>query len=53
MKSNDVLKNGKDKYWYIKKLKQFNKTVFFLMNEKEHCKQPIEIVFENKLPNAS
>ena len=33
MKSNDVIKNGKDKFWESKKLKQFNKTVFSIKKE--------------------
>lgn len=33
MKSNDVIKIGRDKFWYSKKLKQFNKTVFSIKKE--------------------
>lgn len=50
MKSNDVIKNGKDKFWESKKLKQFNKTVFFLIDKTE---KPIEIIFENEILKAS
>lgn len=31
MKSNEIIKNGKEKYWVTKKLKQHNKTVFSLL----------------------
>ena len=52
MKSNDVLKNGKDKFWFTRKLKQFNKTIFSLidLNQNESHKIPI---FPQKLSNAS
>ena len=33
MKSNDVIKNGKNKFWDTKKLRQFNKTVFSIKKE--------------------
>jgi replicative DNA helicase len=50
MKSNDILKDGKNKFWGSKKLKQFNKTVFFLIDTIE---KPIEIIFENEILKAS
>lgn len=54
MKSNDVLKNGKDKFWESKKLKQFNKTIFILINsEQDNHKKPIELIFENKMIKVS
>lgn len=42
MKSNDVLKNGKDKFWYSKKLKQFNKTVFYIKKECLDVEYPLD-----------
>jgi replicative DNA helicase len=54
MKSNDVIKAGKDKFWYSKKLKQFNKTIFFLFDSMQNStNKPIEIVFEDKVLKAS
>ena len=54
MKSNDVLKNGKNKFWESKKLKQFNKTIFILINSKQvNHKKSIELVFENEILKAS
>lgn len=47
MKSTDVLKNGKDKFWESKKLKQFNKTIFLLIDQNKDFNKPIKIVFEN------
>lgn len=53
MKSNDVLKNGKDKFWESKKLKQFNKTVFLLIEQRKNFNKAIEIVFDNEVLKAS
>lgn len=53
MKSNDVIKNYTNKYWYSKKLKQFNKTIFLLIEERKNFDEAIEIVFDNELRNAS
>jgi replicative DNA helicase len=52
MKSNDLIKAGKNKFWYSKKLKQFNKTVFSLIdyNQNELSKR---ITFIEKIPNVS
>lgn len=51
MKSNDVIKTGKDKFWYSKKLKQFNKTIFSLV---DYDHDLINITtFQRKIPNAS
>ena len=47
MKSNDVIKAGKDKFWYSKKLKQFNKTIFILINLKQ------DNILEDELRKAS
>lgn len=51
MKSNDLIKAGKNKFWYSKKLKQFNKTVFSLV---DYDQDLINITtFQKKVPNAS
>lgn len=51
MKSNDLLRAGKNKFWYSKKLKQFNKTVFSLV---DYDQDLINITtFQKKVPNAS
>lgn len=47
MKSNDVIKAGKNKFWYSKKLKQFNKTIFILINLKQ------DNILEDELRKAS
>jgi replicative DNA helicase len=53
MKSNDILKAGKDKFWGSKKIKQYNKTIFFLIEQTNNFNKAIEIVFENELLKAS
>ena len=53
MKSNDILKAGKDKFWGSKKIKQYNKTVFFLIEQTNNFNKAIEIVFENEVLKAS
>ena len=53
MKSNDVIKNGKNKFWDTKKLRQFNKTIFFLIEQTNNFNKPVEIIFENEILNAS
>ena len=53
MKSNDILKAGKNKFWDTKKLKQFNKTIFFLIERTNNFNKPIEIVFENEIRKVS
>lgn len=53
MKSTDVLKNGKDKFWESKKLKQFNKTIFLLIDQNKDFNKPIKIVFENEVRKVS
>lgn len=53
MKSNDVIKNGKNKFWDTKKLRQFNKTIFFLIEQTNSFNKPVEIIFENEILNAS
>jgi replicative DNA helicase len=54
MKSNDVIKTGRDKFWYSKKLKQFNKTVFILINfEQNSYRKPIEFTIENEMLKVS
>ena len=45
MKCNSIINNGKNKYWETKKLKQFNKTVFYLKNSENTSK--VEIKFDN------
>ena len=53
MKSNDILKAGKNKFWNTKKLKQFNKTIFFLIEQTNNFNKPIEIIFENEILKVS
>lgn len=52
MKSNDVIKIGRDKFWYSKKLKQFNKTVFSLIDNNQNKLSNIT-TFHKKIHNAS
>lgn len=52
MKSNDVIKIGRDKFWYSKKLKQFNKTVFSLIDNNQNELSNIT-TFHKKIHNAS
>ena len=53
MKSNDVIKNGKNKFWDTIKLRQFNKTIFFLIQQTNNFNKPVEIIFENEILKAS
>ncbi len=53
MKSNDVIKNGKNKFWDTIKLRQFNKTIFFLIKQTNSFNKPVEIVFENEVRKVS
>lgn len=53
MKSNDVIKNGKNKFWDTIKLRQFNKTIFFLIKQTNSFNKPVEIIFENEILKAS
>jgi replicative DNA helicase len=46
MKCNSVINHGKNKYWETKKLKQFNKTVFYLKNSENNTSK-VEIKFDS------
>ena len=46
MKCNSVINHGKNKYWEKKKLKQFNKTVFYLKNSENNTSK-VEIKFDS------